>query len=260
MLELKLKTELILIDMAKIKELKEQNPNYNISIIDILSAMDPSKTNKYLPFMIKSVSDWVEWIEKELKENTFKEMFDVIRDFHDLSERNLLENKDIYSYPSNPDIVQTVKNAKEKVTISEVKNKETEILYEDDRWLVLYPLSVRSSNVYGKGTKWCVSSEDNNYGKYYKQYIENGCLVFVIDKSVKETEYRSNDFAKVAFHNDRSKKDGITLWDIKDSQLGVGNFMKVYSMLGNEITTIINNRLENGPTNKEMAKERGIKE
>jgi len=246
--------------MARIKDLKLQNPTYKIDVIDVLSSMDPTKSNKYLPFMIKCTADWVEWINNELKNETFKEMFDVIKDFEDLSQRNLLENKDIYSYESNQDIIEAVKTAKEKITRSEVKKKETEVLYEDKRWLVVFPLSTRSSNLYGKGTKWCVSSEDNNYGKYFKQYTENGSLVFVIDKSVKESEYRSNDFAKVAFHNDRKKNDGVTLWDIKDKQMGVGNAMKVYNMLGNDIMEIINKRLEEGPTNKEVADKKGVRD
>ena len=82
----------------KIKELKEQYPSYKIDVIDVLSQMDPTKTNKYLPFMIKCTADWVDWINKELKNETFKEMYEVIKDFEDLSQRNLLENKDIYSY------------------------------------------------------------------------------------------------------------------------------------------------------------------
>lgn len=246
--------------MARIKDLKLQNPTYKIDVIDVLSSMDPTKSNKYLPFMIKCTADWVEWINNELQNETFKEMFEVIKDFEDLSQRNLLENKDIYSYESNQDIIEAVKTAKEKITRSEVKKKETEVLYEDKRWLVVFPLSTRSSNLYGKGTKWCVSSEDNNYGKYFKQYTENGSLVFVIDKSVKESEYRSNDFAKVAFHNDRKKNDGVTLWDIKDKQMGVGNAMKVYNMLGNDIMGIINERLEEGPTNKEAADKKGVRD
>jgi len=246
--------------MARIKDLKLQNPTYKIDVIDVLASMDPTKSNKYLPFMIKCTADWVEWINNELKNETFKEMFDVIKDFENLSQRNLLENKDIYSYESNQDIIEAVKTAKEKITRSEVKKKETEVLFEDNRWLVVFPLSTRSSNLYGKGTKWCVSSEDNNYGKYFKQYTENGSLVFVIDKSVKESEYRSNDFAKVAFHNDRKKNDGVTLWDIKDKQMGVGNAMKVYNMLGNDIMGIINERLEEGPTNKEAADKKGVRD
>ena len=130
--------------------------------------------------MIKCTADWVNWIQNELKNETFKEMFEVIQDFEDLSNRNLLENKDIYSYESNQDIIESVKLAKEKITRSEVKKKETEVLYENERWTVIIPLSTRSSNLYGKSTKWCVSSEDHNYGKYYKQYTDNGVLIFLI--------------------------------------------------------------------------------
>tara|TARA_R110000823_G_scaffold239099_5_gene364356 strand:- start:821 stop:1564 length:744 start_codon:yes stop_codon:yes gene_type:complete len=247
--------------MAKIKDLKEQNPNYNIDVIQVLSTMDPTKTNKYLPFMVKCTKDWVEWIHNELKSETFKEMLQVIHDFEDLSKRNLLDKKDIYSYESNQDIIEAVKVAKEKITRSDVKNKETEVLYEDERWLVVFPLSVRSSNLYGKATKWCVSSEDNNYGKYYKQYTEKGVLVFVIDKSVKESECRNNDLAKIAFHNDKSKSsESITMWDVKDKKLSVGSAMKVYSMLSGEILDIINKRLENGQSNQQVAKEKGVRD
>ena len=240
--------------MAKIKDLKSQNPTYLIDVITVLSQMDPTKTNKYLPFMIKCTADWVEWINNELKNETFKEMFEVIQDFEDLSKKKFIrKQRYLRLYESNQDIIEAVKTAKEKITRSEVKKKETEVLFEDNRFLVVYPLSVRSSNLYGKGTKWCVSSEDNNYGKYYKQYTENGSLVFVIDKKAKESEYRTNDLAKVAFHNDKKKNDGITLWDIKDKQMNVGNAMKVYSMLGGDIMEIINERLESGPNKQRVS-------
>lgn len=247
--------------MAKKKDLKIQHPEYTVDVIEVLSTMDPTKSNKYLPFMIKCTADWVQWIQNELKNETFKEMFEVIQDFEDLSQRNLLENKDIYSYESNQDIIESVKFAKEKITRSEVKKKETEVLYEDERWTVILPLSTRSSNLYGKSTKWCVSSEDHNYGKYYKQYTEKGVLIFLIDKNVKEIDCFTNNLSKVAFHNDRTKKDnGITLWDVKDKSMNISDTMKVYSMVGGEIMDIINKRLEEGPTNKEQANSKGVRD
>lgn len=246
--------------MAKKKDLKVINPEYSIDVIEVLADNDPTESNKYLPFMIKQTKDWVDWIHNELKNETFKEMFEIIKDFEDLSQRNLLENKDIYSYESNRDIIEAVKFAKEKVTRSEVKKKETEVIYEDDKWLVVFPLTTRSSNMYGKATKWCVASEDHNYGKYFKQYTENGVLVFVIDKTVKDSECRTNMMSKVAFHNDRNKEDGITAWDVKDSQMSVPQIMKFTSLIGPEILNIIYDRLENGSTNKQEATKRNLKD
>jgi hypothetical protein len=245
--------------MAKIRDIKSQNPDYVIDLIDILAQKDPSKTNKYVPFMVSQTKDWLEWFIDELNKNTFKEMFDIVQEFEELSNRNLLENKDIYSYGSNQDIVDEIKLAREKVTRSEVKKKETIVLHEDDKWLVLQPLTSRSSNLYGKSTKWCVAADDHNFKKYYKDYTKNGTLVFLIDKTVKESDTRNNRFSKVAFHQYKDKENSLTLWDSKDKSLGVQEAMKVYGMIPKEIQDVINEASE-GKSNMDLAKERGCKE
>jgi hypothetical protein len=245
--------------MAKIKDIKSQNPDYVIDLVDILAENDPTKTNKYLPFMVSQTKDWLEWFLNELKNNTFKEMFDIVKEFEELSSKNLLENKDIYSYESNQEIVDEIKFARDKVTRSEVKKKETITLYEDDRWLVLQPLTSRSSNVYGKSTKWCVAAEDHNFKKYFKDYTNDGTLVFLIDKSVKEKDTRDNRYSKVAFHQYKNKENSLTLWDSKDKQLGVQEAMTVYGMVSKEIQDIIN-KASDGKSNAELAKEKGCKE
>jgi hypothetical protein len=247
--------------MAKKKDLKEQNPKFVIDLVEILAENDPSSTNKYLPFMVKQAESWVDWLKEELKANTFKEMFDIVKEFEELSDKNLLENKDIYSYNSNQEIVDTIKLAREKVTKSQVKKFETITLHEDDRFVVLQPLTSRSSNVYGKSTKWCVSSEQNDFKKYFNQYTENGVLVFVIDKSVKEEQTRDNIFSKVAFHNDKTKTGhaATTIWDSKDVQVSAVGMMELMEIIPQDVMKVVNTTLK-GKTNKELAKEKGIKD
>jgi hypothetical protein len=245
--------------MANKRELKKQNPDYTIDLVEILAGKDPSDTNKYLPFMISQTKEWVKWIKNEMQEETFKEMFEVVESFEDLSNRNLLENKDIYSYESPEDIVESIKFAKEKVTRSEVKKKETEVVHEDDRWFVLIRLTHRSSNMYGKSTKWCVAGEDQDYQRYFKQYTDNGTLVYVIDKSVKERETRDNPLSKVAFHNDYSKGEGMTAWDSKDAQLNMKSTMKLINEVGSDIMSKVDEILESGITTPTRAKEKGLK-
>ena len=247
--------------MAKKKDLKEQNPKFSIDLIEILAENDPSVTNKYLPFMIKQAETWVDWLKEELKSNTFKEMFDIVKEFEDLSNKNLLENKDIYSYSSNQEIVDTIKLAREKVTKSQVKKFETVSLFEDDNFLVVQPLTSRASNVYGKSTKWCVASEQNDFKKYFKQYTENGVLVYFIDKRVKEEQTRDNIYSKVAFHHDKNKSAGseaTTIWDSKDAKLTAVGMMELMSVIPNEVMTVINTALK-GKSNMEIANEKGIK-
>ncbi len=247
--------------MAKKKELKEKNPKFIIDLVEILAENDPSTTNKYLPFMVKQAESWVDWLKEELKKNTFKEMFDIVKEFDELSSKNLLDNKDIYSYGSNQEIVDIIKLAREKVTKSQVKKFETLTLHEDDRFLVVQPLTSRSSNVYGKSTKWCVSSEQNDFKKYFNQYTENGVLVFVIDKSVKEEQTRDNIFSKVAFHIDKTKTghEATTIWDSKDVLVSAVGMMELMGILPQDVMKIVNTTLK-GRSNKEIATEKGIKD
>lgn len=247
--------------MAKKKDLKEENPKFIVDIIEILADNDPTSTNKYLPFMIKQAETWVDWLKEELKTNTFKEMFDVVKEFEELSQKNLLENKDIYSYSSNQEIIDAIKLAREKITKSQVKKFETITLYEDDSFLVVQPLTSRSSNIYGKSTKWCVSSESNDFTKYFKQYTENGVLVYLIDKRVKEEETRNKIYSKVAFHHDKSKtgQSATTIWDSKDSQLSLMGMMELMDIIPSNIMKVINTALK-GKSNKELAREKGIKD
>jgi len=247
--------------MAKKKDLKEQNPKFVVDLVEILGENDPTDTNKYLPFMIKQAETWVDWLKEELKNNTFKEMFDIVKEFEELSQKNLLENKDIYSYSSNSEIVETIKLAREKVTKSQVKKFETITLHEDDRWLVVQPLTSRSSNVYGKSTKWCVSSEQNDFKKYFNQYTENGVLVYVIDKSIKEEQTRDTLYSKIAFHHDKSKtgQSATTIWDTKDAQVSAVGMMEIMGLIPQEVMVCVNKTLKE-KTNKELAREKGIKD
>lgn len=247
--------------MAKKKDLKEQNPKFSVDIIEILAENDPTATNKYLPFMIKQAETWVDWLKEELKTNTFKEMFDIVKEFEELSQKNLLENKDIYAYGSNQEIVDTIKLAREKVTKSQVKKFETVTLHEDDNFLVIQPLTSRSSNVYGKSTKWCVASELNDFKKYFNQYTENGVLVYVIDKRVKEEQTRDNIYSKVAFHHDKTKngQSATTIWDSKDAQLNAMGMMELMEIIPSDVMKVVNATLK-GKTNKEIAREKGIKD
>ena len=246
--------------MAKIRDIKAQNPEYVIDLVEILAEHDPSKTNKYLPFMVSQTKDWLTWFKEELQKNTFKEMFDIVKEFDELSERNLLENKDIYSYESNQSIVDEIKLAREKVTRSEVKKKETIVLHEDDTWLLLQPLTSRSSNLYGKSTKWCVAAEDHNFKKYFNDYTQDGVLVYLIDKRVKEADARKDEniLAKIAFHKYKNKDKGLTIWNVKDTQLNVSDMMEIYKRVPAEIMTLVNTTLD-GDSNKKLALDRKLK-
>jgi hypothetical protein len=43
--------------MSRLDRLKESNPELNISLIDIIASCEPTKTYKYMDFLIKNLKD-----------------------------------------------------------------------------------------------------------------------------------------------------------------------------------------------------------
>ena len=116
------------------KVLKEQHPWANINYIDYLSFLDPSKSNKFLPFMVKELKRSMEeenernredvtYIAREIVEifgidetllhgkdydtlnrihNTLhvfgRDKINILRDFYEHLENNRIEKNDISQY------------------------------------------------------------------------------------------------------------------------------------------------------------------
>ena len=214
--------------MAKLKDLK--SPEYVIDFVELFAEMDPSETNKYVPFYLKLAKDYITDIKNDFVNETFKGVGELVKDFEELAKRNQLENKDIYSYPDYEAIERAVKEGKAKITESQVKKHETLILFEDDNYLLVRPKSIRSSRIYGATTKWCTASDRHDYEQYFQNYTKEGILVYFINK--KENP-QSNIYAKIAFHNDlKGGNNKITAWDVKDTQIQNQNLFEV---IGNHI-------------------------
>ena len=123
----------------KLKKLKENNKDYNLSIIDFLKLLDPSKTGKFLRILLNelkfydksvSVCQGNVWqlshqieILKGINEEIINQIIDclggidVINDmekFEVLCDENLIEIKDVQEYKSLGEISLAVIDAEEK--------------------------------------------------------------------------------------------------------------------------------------------------
>lgn len=230
--------------MAKLKDLCD--PKYVIDFVDICSKLDPTNTNKYVPYMLKLIEGYIADVRNDYEQKTLKDIKDLICDFHDLSERNQLENKDIYSYESFDSLEKAIKEGKSKATESQIKKRETKVLYDDESYLVLRPLSIRSSRMYGATTKWCTASEREDYINHFNRYAGQGVLVYFINK---KGDPKADKLAKIAFHNETDFKDNnnITIWDTEDKQLVAGEIIGVIGkIIPFNIYEIIQNELYKG--------------
>jgi hypothetical protein len=231
--------------MAKLKELKENCPEWiKSSIFDMLVYLDPSKTNKFIPMMINVLEndlnvrlDNGESIG-EIK-NYFLQLFPYMNEsFFDNKENVKIAWNLIRVFESNPIInnnfrtiidftefylkgyINNVDSTKIK-TMSEIEShnsmasinsvsneyeKQIHVLLNDDKWLVLTPLTYEASTKYGASTKWCTAAK-NDVHQYFR-YTNRGLLIYCLNK---ETGY------KVAMYY--QKEDGISFWNAKDYRI-----------------------------------------
>jgi hypothetical protein len=192
-----------------LKHLKEQNPDLNINIIDLISEFDPTKTKKLTPFLLKVLKNQFEaekphmyWGDnhKEMTEMVSKvRQFPLIKMktanwifqclgvvnverltlFTDYLERGLVDNKDISTYNSFQDIMSEIGIASTKEMLKKSK-KDIMIVHDDDEWLFFKPLTHEAAITYGFGTKWCTSMKHEP--EYFYRYSNQGVLIYVINK------------------------------------------------------------------------------
>jgi len=218
--------------MGKIKQLKERHQEFIIDLIDLFCGMDPTKTNKYVPYMVKKTKKYMELVRKQMMEKNFKEMFDLIQDFEELAQRDYIEDKDIYKYKRLVDLREVVDKGRQERDIREISKDNADLLYKDEEYVLLEPKTLEGSQIYGRATKWCTSATQesfaNGYGVYehpYFEHIDNGKLLYLICRKKDPITQR---FAKVAFYRKTKgahyptnidDKEAMTAWDVKDTKL-----------------------------------------
>jgi hypothetical protein len=197
--------------MSRLDRLKEQHPDLNISLIDIISYLDPTDSYKYIEFLIKNFKRDSQYYSPNKEEFMgYMGVFlfgsgeiETLNEFERHSRANRIKQKDISQYTNFLELNEVVKAAEE---IEKRKQLEKEILkiYEDDTWFILTPLSFEASKVYGANTKWCTTQE-----KYWYQYLTSHRLIYVLNKKTD---------IKIAFSRDFSK-ERFQAWDQLDKEV-----------------------------------------
>jgi hypothetical protein len=163
--------------MSRLDKLKEQHPDLNISIIDVIAKVDPSDSYKYTEFLIK-------WFKELYNDKLYlgieligEDNVVVLNEFEEHSKCNRIEKKDIGQHKSFKSLKIEVEKADEIVKLKELE-KQTKKIYDDGDWLAIIPLSFEASKSYGSNTKWCTTQED-----HWDRYIKNYKLIYLIQRS-----------------------------------------------------------------------------
>ena len=158
---------------------------------------------------------YLEWVGKNLDVINFEENLSKLNEaliiFDKISTN--LPITDLNQYKNVGELFNALSEYKNRQR-REVKRVEGgNVVYEDDRFFVVNPLTHESSCYYGRGTKWCTAAESDTH---FKRYNEDGKLFYILDKTLP-----TNDpFYKVAL---LKKFDGDkTYYDAKDESVKSG--------------------------------------
>ena len=194
-----------------IKHLIQENPNMDINLVRLISKLDPSKTNKLTPFMVKVFKKRMVDFEKEISQeegiyglryeyvnskmsdasgfekliltwviDQFRaENIEILKEFSEVLDKGLVDQNDISKYENFEDITNQLSVARTKDLLKKSR-KEISVVYEDDEIMMLKPLSFEASLKYGAGTKWCTAMK--NEPEYFYRYSKNGILIYLINK------------------------------------------------------------------------------
>lgn len=245
------------------KDLKKQYTDLDVSVIDYVSRIDPSKTNKLTPFLLKilskNISDRGYIAKKEFSDITnngidlyiIEMLLDVmgdgyqgletLREFNEHLENNRIENTDINQYETWEDLIAQ-KGIADVKQMDKQLTKQVERIYEDTTWLVIKPLSFSASLAYGSGTKWCTAMKMEP--TYFYRYASEGILLYVINK-VNGKKYGFN-----------SSPHEFSVWNTIDNRID-----SLETGIPYEILSIIRekSKLSNNPKNSELFSDEEIK-
>ena len=198
--------------MAKRVEIVEQAPDFmKLSLLDLIMLLDPSKTNKYTPLMVKLFTK--NYFKRNFRRENVDEFYHDLRNSYNVVLENI-PNENIpvihtLLHTFNSDFVQSimsfvaaaennqlpgldvtkineVSEISELMSLIKLKNISKKLQkqvfkdYEDDEWLIVRPFTGEASQKYGYGTKWCTSSE--SYQAHFFSYTEEGKLIYCINK------------------------------------------------------------------------------
>jgi hypothetical protein len=122
---------------------------------------------------------WVGKIFDSINFNSnFNDLVTKLREFDKISSN--LPLTDINSYNNLEQLAKALFDYANRPRRQVKKVEGGNVVYDDNRFFVVNPLTHQASCYYGKGTKWCTTT-DSDY--QFKQYNDDGKLFYILDKT-----------------------------------------------------------------------------
>lgn len=231
--------------MSRLDKLKEQHPELNISVIDLLAKVDPTDSYKYTEFLVKKIKEWyggdstdkthiamgIELIgDKNIK---------ALNEFEIHSKAGRIKKNDIGQHKNFNSLSESVREADEILKQKEAE-KQVIKLMDTDEYCIVVPLSYEASKIYGAGTKWCTTQE-----RYWSDYVGNYKLIYIINKITNK---------KYAISRKINDNTEIKAWLDNDEETS-----PFLLPLSSEVMVIITNEIRKNETIKDLTTTKEVK-
>lgn len=110
--------------------------------------------------------------------------------------------------------------------------KEADKIFENDRFLIVRPLSHKSSCYYGASTQWCTTTENDE--SYFKSSTIRGKLYYIIDKKSQDKKY--GKMALLIPHG----RGALEVYDQQDDIQNVSFLLQRFEPIKDKIEDLIN--------------------
>src|SRR3990167_6954 len=197
----------ILLSEGRLEIILQRFPQFRKEI-ERFKREDPEANLKYLLWQVKQLE----------RKEPVDEIISLVKQFHKMKDK--LKQKDLFKYETLGDLRSAFEELGKKEEIK-IAKQDAEKIYEDERYLVVFPKTKEASCKYGMDTRWCISATESENAFYQKLVENNSVFYFIIDKA---RDVRSDPLGKVALQYRRDEQYNATLdsvWIANDDQLSL---------------------------------------
>ena len=164
---------------------------------------------------------------KDVSDEQLKNIFDRFT-----KQQSRLTIKDIFKYGSLKDLTSALETKSGKEVEKSIKTSEANILVDNEKMMIVEPLSMAASLKYGANTKWCTTYSDpaeNQFNNYFGDYT----LVYFIDK-INKSKYAIAYDKKI--QKDAKEMCHNQSFDQEDQFIKSSKILKIFNVSLEEIS------------------------
>jgi hypothetical protein len=145
-----------------------------------------------------------------------------------------LPKTDINQYQSLEELLKALNDYQNKPRREYKQIEGGNIVFENNRFLIVNPLTHQTSCYYGKGTKWCTAGSSD---QKFNEYNSDGKLFYILDKALPTSDVNYKVALLQKFDGDSS------FWNAKDDKMPQKWFVQ-HNPQSKEIMEAVNGYLE----------------